>query len=99
MLRDNSLREVELPYKQHSFQVGDEVSVRMKPSTGYAAVGWLYVLPFVVMIVVLIFVLMVNGSEGIAGISALLVLAPYYGMLYLRRAFFQKQCQVEVVKR
>ncbi|MBX2955013.1 MAG: SoxR reducing system RseC family protein [Cyclobacteriaceae bacterium] len=99
MLRDTSQREVVVPGTQQAFQVGDEVLIRMKPSTGYAAVMWLYVIPFVLVVLVMITMLIFNSGEGVAGLSALLALVPYYGLLLLGRKYFQKQCQFEVVKR
>lgn len=99
MLRDTSQREVVVPGTQQAFQVGDEVLIRMKPSTGYAAVMWLYIIPFVLVVLVMITMLIFNSSEGVAGLSALLALVPYYGLLLLGRKYFQKQCQFEVVKR
>ncbi|MBL7843562.1 MAG: SoxR reducing system RseC family protein [Cyclobacteriaceae bacterium] len=99
MLRDTSQREVVVPGTQQALQVGDEVLIRMKPSTGYAAVMWLYVIPFVLVVLVMITMLIFNSSEGVAGLSALLALVPYYGLLLLGRKYFQKQCQFEVVKR
>ncbi|MBX2945826.1 MAG: SoxR reducing system RseC family protein [Cyclobacteriaceae bacterium] len=98
MLRDTSQREVVVPFTQQALQVGDEVLIRMRPSTGYAAVLWLYVIPFVLMVLVMIMMLMFDRGEGIAGLSALLSLVPYYGFLLLGRKYFQKQCQFEVVK-
>jgi len=99
MLRDTTHREVELPCDQHGFSVGDEVMVRMKPSSGYAAVALLYVIPFVLMMVVMIVALSFQVSEGIAGLCALLILIPYYGLLLLMRKYMKQQCQFNVVRR
>lgn len=99
MLRDTTYREVEVPYNQHGFSVGDEVLVRMKPSSGYAAVAWLYFIPFVLMMVVMMVALNFQVSEAIAGLGALLILMPYYGLLLLTRKYLKRQCQFNVVKR
>lgn len=99
MLRDTSQREVIVPCTQQALQVGDEVLVRMKPTTGYTAVLWLYVAPFAVVMLVMVGMLMLNSNEGVAGLSALLSLVPYYGLLFLMRHYFQQSCRFEVVKR
>ena len=99
MLRDTTQREVEVPCKEQSFQVGDEVMVLMKPSSGYAAVAWLYFIPFVLMMVVMIVAMALQVGEGKAGLLALLILVPYYGMLMLMRKYMKQQCQFNVVKR
>jgi sigma-E factor negative regulatory protein RseC len=44
-----------------------------------------YIVPFLLMIAVLMGVLFISGSEGLAGLLAILVLAPYYWILYLYR--------------
>ncbi|MDE7085622.1 MAG: SoxR reducing system RseC family protein, partial [Prevotella sp.] len=42
-------------------------------------------LPFVVLVVVLVAVLQLTGSEGYAALSGLAALFPYYGVLHLLR--------------
>ena len=42
-------------------------------------------LPFVVLVAVLVMVLLLTGSEGMAAVSGLVALVPYYGLLYLFR--------------
>jgi sigma-E factor negative regulatory protein RseC len=96
MLGESKAKEIELPFKNKVYAVGDSVVVRIKPSSGYLALFLLYLLPFGLMMASMILLLHYNYSEGIAGLGALLILAPYYGMLYLSQKYFQKQCEFEV---
>ncbi len=64
---------------------GQEVTVAMQKSLGGKAVFLGYILPFLVLMGVLILVLSLTGNEGIAGLSAILILIPYYWLLYIYR--------------
>ncbi|NQT76804.1 MAG: SoxR reducing system RseC family protein [Bacteroidetes bacterium] len=68
------------------FQKNDQVTVSMKKSLGSRAVLLGYIFPFVLMIVTLLLVLFLAGNEGSAGLSAMLVLIPYYWLLYIYRS-------------
>jgi sigma-E factor negative regulatory protein RseC len=67
------------------FEQGQEVTVAMQRSLGGKAVFLGYLLPFLLLIGVLILVLSLTGNEGVAGLSAIAVLIPYYFALYLLR--------------
>ena len=64
---------------------GQEVTVSMHKSLGGKAVFLGYILPFILLIGVLILVLTLSGDQGLAGISAILILIPYYWLLYVLR--------------
>ena len=63
------------------FRGGDKVTVTMRRSQGSKAVMLGYVVPFLVMMGMLVLVLVLTGNEGLAGLSAILVLVPYYWVL------------------
>jgi sigma-E factor negative regulatory protein RseC len=42
-------------------------------------------LPFVVMVVALVVLLVLTGSEAVAALGGIAALLPYYGLLYLFR--------------
>ncbi len=67
------------------FRGGDKVTVTMRRSQGSKAVMLGYVVPFLVMMGMLVLVLVLTGNEGLAGLSAILVLVPYYWVLYVYR--------------
>jgi sigma-E factor negative regulatory protein RseC len=61
---------------------GDTVQITMKKSLGPRAVFLGYLLPFLILLTTLITVLAITGNEGLAAIIAILVLVPYYVVLY-----------------
>jgi sigma-E factor negative regulatory protein RseC len=70
---------------QREFKIGEQVTVTMKKSLGSIAVLLGYIAPFFLLLGVLILVLFLSGNEGVAGLSAILVLIPYYWLLYIYR--------------
>lgn len=71
---------------QREFKKNDQVTVSMKKSLGSRAVLLGYIFPFVLMIATLLLVLFLSGDEGAAGLSAILILIPYYWLLYIYRS-------------
>ena len=67
------------------FKAGEHVTVSMRKSLGTYAVLLGYIIPFFLLIGVLVGVLLISGNEGLAGLSGILILVPYYGGLYLYR--------------
>lgn len=76
--------EVNTPHAD-DYQVGDRVVVVADAAVGFRASLYGYLLPLAVMVVTLVVVLKVTHSEGLAAVSALGVLMPYYIGLYLLR--------------
>ena len=66
-------------------KIGDAVTVTASIQIATQALLLGFAVPFVVMVLVLVLVLWLSGSEAKAGLSALLSLLPYYGVLYLMR--------------
>lgn len=99
MLGDSKAKEVEIPAQENSFRAGDEVIVRINPASGYQAVILLYFMPFLLMLLALIIMLHAGYNEGISGLTSLMVLAPYFGLLYQLRKKLGTRCKMEVVKR
>ncbi len=84
--------EMELP-RGFSFKEGQMVTVEMKQSLGTMAVLLGYFFPFLVVLLSLILFLNFGLDQGLAGILSLLMLVPYYGILYLLRDFFATKFQ------
>ncbi len=68
-----------------AYQTGQQVTVLMKRELGTLAVFFGYIFPFLVMLITLIVLIINDFSEGIAGLAAIVVLVPYYLILYLMR--------------
>jgi len=64
---------------------GDPVMVLMERSLGFRALLIGYLLPFMLVLFMLITLTSLSVSEPVAGLIALLSLAPYYGIIYLRK--------------
>lgn len=84
---------VEVEMSGFSFKEGQTVTIEMKQSLGTMAVLLGYVFPFVVILTGLIIFLQLGLDQGIAGILSLLLLVPYYGILYLSRKYLRKKFQ------
>ena len=73
------------------WKTGDEVMVRMDESLGRKAVILGYGLPLVVLISSIIIFLSLLKNEGLAAILAILMLVPYYLVLYIFRNRLHKE--------
>lgn len=73
-----------------TLHVGDKVTISGSVRQGLRASMLAYVVPLVLMLIVL-FAGTHLGGEGIGALSALLMLAIYYGILYLMRHKLGKQ--------
>lgn len=80
-----------------NYNVGDKVVVMMDQSLGTWAVMFGYVFPFLVLLIGLIVFTQLLDNEGIAGLLALSLLAPYYLILYLSRRRMEKTFQFKII--
>lgn len=78
-------------------EVGDKVTVMMDQSLGTLAVMFGYVFPFLVLLIGLILFTQTLSSEGLAGLLALLLLIPYYFVLYLTKNKMAKKFQFRII--
>ncbi|MGB5363928.1 MAG: SoxR reducing system RseC family protein [Aureibaculum sp.] len=81
----------------HSFKLNEGVDVVMQTELGLKAVFWAYIFPFILMIVVLI----VSSNlfqEWLAGLLSLIVLIPYYFLLYVLKNSFRKAFKISILK-
>lgn len=67
------------------YQKGDQVMVVTDTAVGFRASLYGYLLPLILMVVTLVGVLAATHSEGLAALSALGILMPYYVLLFLMR--------------
>jgi len=80
------------------YHVGDSVRVLADTSVGFRASWYGYLLPLVLMVVALVTVLKVSGSEGMAALSSLVILIPYYICLYLLRGKLKRRLSFSIEK-
>lgn len=68
-----------------AMKVGDTVTVSTTGNIATQALLWAFGFPFILMVTVLVIVLWQTKNEGMAALSGLLTLIPYYGLLFLLR--------------
>ena len=81
-----------------SYHVGDRVMVVADSSVGFRASLYGYLLPLVIMVVTLVVVLQLTHSEGVAALSALGVLVPYYLCLYFLKHRLRQKLSFAIEK-
>jgi len=95
---DQQEKLVEVKYSGSSFKVGELVTVSSKQSTGFKAVFLGYGLPFILVISALIACKLFALKESTSGLISILVLFPYYAMLYLFRERLNQSFLFEIHK-
>ena len=74
-----------------AYQVGQQVVVSTSGQVAVKALLWAFGVPFVLLMTVLVLVLLLTANEGLAALSALAVLVPYYLVLWLLRNKMREQ--------
>lgn len=78
------------------FISGEQVTVVADASVGLRASLYAYTLPLLLMIIILVTVLRLTHSEGMAAISAIGTLLPYYMILYACRKKLKSRMQFSI---
>ncbi len=68
-----------------SYEPGQRVTISLKKSLGYRALFLGYLLPFLILLSTLIIMLGLTANEGLSAIVSLLLMVPYYSILYIKR--------------
>ena len=74
-----------------SYQVGQQVVVATSCRVAARALLWGFGVPFIILVGVLFVVLQLTGSEGMAALSAIAALIPYYFILWILRDKMREQ--------
>ncbi len=82
---DMSEKIIEVNDKSHSFSQGDKVLLEGNLALGLNAVLLAFVVPFSLIILTLIIAYILTENDIISGLLSILVLLPYYYILYLKR--------------
>jgi sigma-E factor negative regulatory protein RseC len=75
----------------YNVKPGDNVTILMKQSMGYAALFLGYILPLITVITILIILVSVDIPELVAGLTSLAILIPYYIILFIFRKRIDKK--------
>lgn len=81
---DNKTVEIMHP-SEEPVQKGDKVIVNYEKSLGPLALFLGYLVPFFLVIGVLVISLTLTGNEAVSGVLSLVILIPYYLLLYFLR--------------
>ena len=79
-----------------SLKKGDAVVVSASGDVAGSALLLGFGLPFVVLVAVLVVVLLLTDNEGLAAVSALVALIPYYAVLWLFRDRIRRKMAFEL---
>ena len=85
----DKLVEIEHPQPDR-YAPGMPVQVSLKQSLGYKALFLGYLLPFLIMLIALFAVALATGNEAPAALVAVVLMAPYYALLYRYRHKLRK---------
>ena len=94
---ESSTKEVEVPNSGRFFKINERVDVILKKALGLKAVFWAYVFPFLLMF----FTLIIASNflkEWLAGLVSLIILVPYYLMLYFFKNTLKKSFKISILK-
>lgn len=78
------------------YAAGDEVYVTMKQRSGYFALFFAYILPFLLIFATLLILLGLDFSEPVAGLSSLVVGGVYYIVLFFCKKKIESHVSFEV---
>lgn len=81
--------DIETP-KAANYMVGQHVTVTLKESLGYKALLLGYLIPLVILVLTLVLMLAVSGNEPLSALVAVLLMVPYYLMVYIKRDKLRK---------
>lgn len=80
------------------YQTGDSVLISLNPRLGWLAVLFCYVLPLTLCLLTLILSQIFTKNEIFSGISAIIILIPYYFFLFLGKKYFKKKFTFKITE-
>ncbi len=72
------------------FSGGQHVIVKLEQSLGYKALMLGYIIPFLILLISLFVTVTITGNEGLAAFISVLLMIPYYALLYKYRNRLRK---------
>ncbi len=82
---EEKIIEITINENNHEYALGETITILLKRSQGNKAVLFAYFLPFLLIVACLLVVLGITGDEGLAGLSSILIVIPYFMILYFYR--------------
>lgn len=93
---DMQEKEIDIYHFSGEYHIGQLVNVIGKSTQSYKAAFYGYLLPFIFVFVTLIVGISLTKSDGIAGISSIAILIPYYIGLYFLRNKLKSSFEFEI---
>lgn len=90
-------KAVEVAAPRGQYRLHEPVEVLLRKDLGQKAVFWAYLFPFLLMLATLL-TTSLFATEWVAGVASLLVLVPYYLLVYGLRTYFKKTFTVSLLK-
>ncbi len=90
-MSDMQEKEIEVKASPQKYPVGTNVMVQMKFGMGNLAVFLSYILPLILMLLAVFTTYGITSNEPLSGILGLVILIPYYLILYLLRDSISKK--------
>lgn len=84
--------------QRDNLKVGDHVTLWLSNKTGYKAMFWAYVMPFILIATTIIIGTGMQADESVIGLISLLVLVPYFFGMYLLRDRVRNNFNLNVTK-
>jgi sigma-E factor negative regulatory protein RseC len=95
---DSTTKIVEITSNDPSYQIGEEVNVKLRESLGMKALLLGYISPFLVLVIALILFINIGLTEGLSAILAVTLLVPYYTTLYFFKDKIKKKFDFQIEK-
>lgn len=96
---DMSEKIIEINRLGVDFKIGESVTVALKETSGLKALMIGYMIPFTILLITLLTIMEYTGDELMAGLVSLVILVPYYFLLFILRDKIKKQFSFFVHKR
>lgn len=84
--------------KNPDLKIGEQVTIWLSTSSGFMALFWAYILPFLLILTTIILGTLMSWEEGITALISLIMLVPYYFLVYLNRRHIHRHFQLKVFK-
>ena len=91
-------KKVRIPNTGIPVTKGETVNVVMSTSTGFKSVFLAYILPIVLLILSVAVFTSLSLSEGVSALLTLVVIAIYYGVLFLLRKVLESKFEMRIEK-
>ncbi|MDR0429804.1 MAG: SoxR reducing system RseC family protein [Tannerellaceae bacterium] len=91
MAADKKEKIIEIPDYSGTFHLNESVMVCGQTSMGLQAVFIAFVIPLLLVVCTIVLSTSINWSESVSALTGLVLLLPYYGILYLFRDKLKKQ--------